>query len=59
MDISSKLGIPADLLPSSVKRLFRAPHKRPGHAPGTLVYTGPERSEPVSVHLLEYDQDRL
>lgn len=57
MDIPSKLGFADHLLPRPVKRLFRTSHKKPGAAPGTLVYTGPERSEPVTVHLIEYDQD--
>ena len=55
MDIPSKIGIPPDLLSRPVKRLFRSFPKKPGAAPGTLVYTGPVRSEPVTVHLIEYD----
>ena len=57
MDVSSTLGLAGNLLPRPVRRLFRAHAKEPGAAPGTLVYTGPERSEPVTVHLFEYDQD--
>jgi magnesium transporter len=57
MDIPSKTGIPPNLLSRPMKRLFRSFPKKPGAAPGTLVYTGPERSDPVAVHLFEYDQD--
>ena len=57
MDIPSKIGIPPNLLSRPVKRLFRSFPQKPGATPGTLVYTGPERVEPVVVHLIEYDQD--
>ena len=57
MDPSSPIGLASNLLSRPVKRLFRSLPKEPGAAPGTLVYTGPKRSEPASVHLLEYDRD--
>jgi len=59
MDPSSPIGLASNLLSRPVKRLLRALPKKPGAAPGTLVYTGPERSEPVIVRLLEYDRDVL
>jgi magnesium transporter len=45
------------VLASPVRRLFRSLHKGVGAPPGTLHYTGPERTEPVHVHLLEYAGD--
>ncbi len=50
-----------DLLTSPVRGLVRLAHKRKavGAPPGTLVYTGPERPEPVSVNVIEYDPDTL
>ena len=59
MDSSSPIGLASNLLSRPVKRLFRSLSKEPGAAPGTLVYTGPERSEPVSVHLLQYDGEGM
>ena len=59
MDFSSPVGLAADILSRPVKSLLRSFPKKPGAAPGTLIYTGPERSEPVAVHLIEYDQGVL
>jgi magnesium transporter len=47
----------SDLLTSPVKRIFRSLDRRVGAPPGTMVYTGPERTEPISVHLLEYSEE--
>jgi magnesium transporter len=47
------------LLTSPMRRLFRTSKKRVGAPPGTLHYTGPERTEPVKVHLIEYAGDIL
>ena len=59
MGISSPVGLAPAILSRPVKRLLRSFPKKPGAAPGTLVYTGPERAEPVAVHLIEYDRDVL
>ncbi|NNM06552.1 MAG: magnesium/cobalt transporter CorA [Gemmatimonadetes bacterium] len=59
MDSSSPVKVAGDLLSLPVRNLLRAFPKKPGAAPGTLVYTGPERSEPVAVHLIEYDEEDL
>jgi magnesium transporter len=59
MDFSSPVGLATDILSRPVKSLLRSFPKKPGAAPGTLVYTGPKRAEPVAVHLIEYDQDVL
>ena len=57
MDPSSPIGLASDLLARPVKRLLRLLPTKAGAAPGTLVYRGPKRSEPVVVHLLEYDME--
>ena len=48
------IEIASGILTSPVRRLFRSAKKRVGAPPGTLQYTGPERHEPVKVHLIEY-----
>jgi len=59
MNLSSPVGLATDILSRPVKSLLRSFPKKPGAAPGTLVYTGPERIDPVAVHLIEYDWDVL
>jgi magnesium transporter len=59
MNAASAIHNAADLVASPVRRLFRARPKKPGEAPGTLVYTGPEREEPVAIELIAYDQARV
>ncbi len=59
MDTVSRIGLDSSLLSPPVKRLLRSVKKRPGTPPGTLVYIGPERTEPVTVRLIEYDQETL
>jgi len=59
MNPLSGITLAGDILTSPVRRLFRATRKKPGTAPGTLIYTGPEREEPVSIHLIEYAGDHF
>ncbi len=33
-----------------------AKHKQPGLAPGTLIYTGPQRDEPIEIHVFDYNE---
>jgi magnesium transporter len=53
--------IPPQLNPAHglriVGRLVRRATKKPGSAPGTVVYTGPKREEPVHYRVLRYDPD--
>jgi magnesium transporter len=48
-----------ELLTSPVRKLFQTVRKKAGSAPGTLVYVGPERAEPVTVHLIQYNEEFL
>jgi len=57
MNPLSGITLAGEILTSPVRRLFRTVRKKPGTAPGTLVYTGPEREEPVLVHLIEYSEE--
>jgi magnesium transporter len=57
----SGIHLASDLLTSPIRGLFRVAHqKKPvGAPPGTLVYTGPERVEPVAVELIQYGEEQL
>ena len=58
MNTFDGLKLAGDLLRSPVRGLMRTAHKKKaGSAPGTMVYVGPERTEPVAVHLIEYAED--
>jgi magnesium transporter len=57
MHTRSSIALAGELLTSPVKRLFRSARTKAGAPPGTLVYVGPERTEPVTVHLIEYAED--
>jgi magnesium transporter len=59
MNTPNSLKLASHLLSSPVRRLIRTSHKKPGSAPGTLVYSGPERAEPVQVSLVEYDHESV
>lgn len=41
-----------------LKRLFTVSAK-PGQVPGSMVYTGPSRDEPLRITLIDYDADNL
>ena len=59
MNTPNSLKLATNLLRSPVRRMVRKVHKKAGSAPGTLVYTGPDRAEPVRISLVEYDQESL
>ena len=49
MGLSSSVELATDILSHPVKSLLRSFPKKPGAPPGTMVYTGPERLEPVAL----------
>jgi magnesium transporter len=57
MDTPTSLKLAQKLLTSPVRNLRWHSKKQVGSAPGTLVYTGPEREAPVKLSLLEYDSE--
>jgi magnesium transporter len=59
MNVHDPLTMAKELLQSPVKRLLRSGKKGVGSAPGTLVYTGPPRTAPVAIHLMEYDKEKV
>jgi magnesium transporter len=59
MDTSAGLRFATNLLKSPLRKLRHPTKKKVGAAPGTLVYTGPERTEPVSVSILAYNPDGM
>ncbi len=59
MNTPNSLKFASHLLASPVRRLIRTSQKKVGSAPGTLVYSGPERAEPVLISLVEYDQESV
>lgn len=50
MDTCFGIGSAPGLLSSPVKRMLRSVKREPGAASGALVYTGPERTDPVKGH---------
>lgn len=59
MNTPNSLKFASNLLRSPVRRLIRTAHKKAGAAPGTMVYSGPERVEPAKVSLVVYDQESV
>jgi magnesium transporter len=57
MHTPKSLQFAQELLTSPVKKLLWPSKKEVGSAPGTLVYTGPKRDEPVELSFLEYDSE--
>lgn len=54
---SKKIQIQTKRQLRKVSRLFKQKPKQIGLPPGTLVYTGDKEKEPVSIYLMEYDQN--
>lgn len=54
---SKKIQIQTKRQLRKVSRLFKQEPKQIGLPPGTLVYTGDKEKEPVSIYLMEYDQN--
>ena len=59
MNTPAPLKFATNLLRSPIRRHVRTTGKKAGAPPGTLVYTGEKREEPVRVTMVEYDEGKV
>jgi magnesium transporter len=59
MNTPTPIKFATNLLRSPVRRIIRPTKKKAGSAPGTLVYTGHDREEPVRISIVEYDEEKV
>ena len=59
METPTTLRMARDLVSLPIRRLFSPVRKTVGSRPGTLIYTGPERPDPITVELMEYNVESL